>query len=293
MRYFLRNSTLFVRGNFRAASTGIHGTIGNISTILNKTVPEEWDHAQPERLLELAVQGEGLPEESFGLLTAVDMHNLCVFQYDFITIFITAGVSNPGKPGPNTINIIVYSAEGMSDAALLECILIATEAKVMALQSMDYTFSGTTTDAVVASCEGELTHIYGGVLTEVGKRVYETVLFGVPEAIQRHEGHIKRAHASFFIFSRYGGDHWVEWVQEECPYYPCHFEGQSCDFCYCPFYPCRDESLGHWVNSSHNNRKVWNCAGCTLLHDPEIARYLNLNPEAGLQELKSRKKMDK
>jgi hypothetical protein len=38
--------------------------------------------------------------------------------------------------------------------------------------------------------------------------------------------------------------HWVEWSPEGCPYYPCHFEGQQCDFCYCPLYPCLDTSLG-------------------------------------------------
>ena len=30
----------------------------------------------------------------------------------------------------------------------------------------------------------------------------------------------------------------------ECEFYPCHFEGQYCDFCYCPFYPCGDSSTG-------------------------------------------------
>ena len=40
MRYYLRGSTLFVRGKFRAVSTGIGGTIRNVSTILNKTVPD-------------------------------------------------------------------------------------------------------------------------------------------------------------------------------------------------------------------------------------------------------------
>ena len=292
MRYYLRRSTLFVRGHFRAASTGIRGTIGNVSTILNKTVPEEWDHEQPERLLETEIASEGFSHEYFGLLTAVEMRHLCVLQYDFLSVFITAGVKNPGLPGPNTINIIVHSDEGMSDAALLECIITATEAKVMALKSMGYSFSGTTTDAVIAACEGDMKHTYGGVLTEVGKRVYDTVLFGVPEAIRRQEGIIKREHSSFFIFSRYGSDHWVEWIPENCPYYPCHFEGQSCDFCYCPFYPCRDETLGQWVKSSSGKGMIWNCSECTLLHEAEIARYLKKHPEASLGELKYRKKME-
>jgi len=74
-------------------------------------------------------------------------------------------------------------------------------------------------------------------------------------------------------------------VPETCPYYPCHFEGQACDFCYCPLYPCRDEGLGEWVESA-NGGKVWNCAECTLLHEPETAAYLKKYPSAGLDELK-------
>lgn len=117
-------------------------------------------------------------------------------------------------------------------------------------------------------------------------RVFAAVEYGVSEALKRHAGEIKRNRPSFFIFSRYGGDHWAEWVPEDCPYYPCHFPGQRCDYCYCPFYPCMDESLGEWVQSSHNGR-VWNCSGCTLLHLPHIADYLGKNPEASLNELKA------
>ncbi|MDD1670080.1 MAG: cysteine-rich small domain-containing protein, partial [Methanomicrobiales archaeon] len=101
----------------------------------------------------------------------------------------------------------------------------------------------------------------------------------------RYEGREERKAPSIFVYSRYGGDHWVEWTPEGCPYYPCHFEGQRCDFCYCPLYPCLDLSLGQWVESRKGGR-VWNCAGCTLLHTPEVAEYLKKHPEAGLSELK-------
>ena len=74
-------------------------------------------------------------------------------------------------------------------------------------------------------------------------------------------------------------------MKEGCPYYPCHFPGQRCDYCYCPCYPCADEELGEWVESSNGDR-VWGCAGCTLLHVPAIADYVKRNPEATLAELK-------
>ena len=42
----------------------------------------------------------------------------------------------------------------------------------------------------------------------------------------------------------------------ECEFYPCHWDGQYCDFCYCPFYPCGDSSTGgEWIKG----KNVWNC----------------------------------
>lgn len=287
MRYHFTPDTVFVRGNFRAASTGIDGGSRPVSTIFNRTVPEDFDHAEPGRYLRQIAATAGYSEDFFGLLTAVSMRHLCILQYDFITIFVTAGVTNPNPDpdAPHTINIIVASREGLSDGAMLETIATAAGAKAHALALMGYPFTGTTTDAVAVASEGEVRHTYAGTATEAGRRVYAAVSRGVKEALDRHEGRTIRERPSFFIFSRYGGEHWVEWLPEGCPYYPCHFKGQVCDFCYCPYYPCRDEELGEWVESSTNGR-VWSCSACTLLHEPDVAAYFKRNPEASLRELK-------
>jgi adenosylcobinamide hydrolase len=110
------------------------------------------------------------------------------------------------------------------------------------------------------------------------------VLHGIPAAFARTTGTAGSKRPAFYIFSRFKGDHWVEWAPDGCPYYPCHFPGQRCDFCYCPFYPCGNEHLGQWSDSTNGSR-VWNCSRCTLLHEPEIADYLNKNPEASQREL--------
>jgi adenosylcobinamide hydrolase len=115
-------------------------------------------------------------------------------------------------------------------------------------------------------------------------RVREAVLYGLPEALKRHDAAESSGTPSFFIFSRFKGEHWVEWTPQDCPYFPCHFPGQRCDFCYCPFYPCDDEELGEWTESSKGG-KVWNCAHCTLLHEPQIADYLKKFPMASRHEL--------
>ena len=290
MRYFVRDNTLFLRGRFRAVSTGVNGGIADVTTVVNHTVPHDFGD-EPRRYLDLLAARNGFFRDYFGLLTAVDMRRLCVLQYDFVTVFITAGVTNPTPAAmpdaPHTINIIVHSREGMVDSALLETIVTVTGAKAQALHDLGHDFPGTTTDAVAVACERDaaVVHTYAGTLTELGRRVHAAVLYGVPEALARHEGKVRRSEPSFFIYSRYGGDHWVEWQKEGCPYYPCHFPGQRCDYCYCPCYPCADEELGEWVESSNGGR-VWGCAGCTLLHVPEVTDYVKRNPEAALAELK-------
>jgi adenosylcobinamide hydrolase len=284
MRYHFDTSTLFIHGKFRAASTGITGGIRPVTTLINHTVPVGWSHEDPEKMLEVIAAGAGINQEFFGLLTAVPVRQCCILQYDYVTVFITAGVRRESPANTGTIDIIVCSNEGMEDAALLETIMVATEAKAEALQAMSLPLTGTPTDAVIAGCEGEILHRYAGRSTDAGGRIREAVLHGIPEAIRRHDVADPSAHPSFFIFSRFKGGHWAELSPQDCQYFPCHFPGQRCDFCYCPFYPCEDENIGQWVKSSNGGR-VWNCARCTLLHEPEIADYLNEFPLSSRAEL--------
>jgi adenosylcobinamide hydrolase len=280
MRYYLRRNTLFIRGSFQAASSGAGGGIGPAATLVLHAVQSGED---TERVLENEIAREGLPKGFFGLPVGVQLNNLCILQYDFITVFIAASLDAG-------ITIAACSTEGMADRGLIGAVITITEAKSHVLMRSGYDLSGTPADAVIVASEGELIHESGGPLTEPGRRIREAVIHGVPEALKRASGIEKRGAPSFFIFSRYGGEHWVEWRPGNCAYYPCHFQGQRCDFCYCPFYPCRDVTLGQEVASSSKDSRVWNCADCVLLHEPETADYLMKHPEASLRELKALKK---
>ena len=76
----------------------------------------------------------------------------------------------------------------------------------------------------------------------------------------------------------------------ECEFYPCHYDGQYCDFCYCPFYPCGDSATGgSWIKG----KNVWNCKECNWLHSKEAVECLREPLENILEEvddLKSKKK---
>ncbi len=128
------------------------------------------------------------------------MQHCCILQYDFITVFITAGVRREPAATAGTINIIVCSTEGMEDAALLESIMVIAEAKAEALQAMDLPLTGTPTDAVIVGCEGAVKHRYGGRSTDTGMRIRESVLHGIPEAVSRHDAAAAVSPYLFFHF---------------------------------------------------------------------------------------------
>ncbi|HEX7628440.1 MAG TPA: threonine-phosphate decarboxylase CobD [Candidatus Methanoperedens sp.] len=70
----------------------------------------------------------------------------------------------------------------------------------------------------------------------------------------------------------------------DCEYYPCHFSGQDCTFCFCPFYPCENTRTGGELIHRSTGGTVWSCAGCNLIHQGHIAENL-------LKELMSGRKI--
>ena len=70
----------------------------------------------------------------------------------------------------------------------------------------------------------------------------------------------------------------------DCEYYPCHFKGQDCTFCFCPFYPCGNARTGGELIHRSTGGTVWSCAGCNLIHQGHIA-------ETVLKELMSGRKI--
>lgn len=76
----------------------------------------------------------------------------------------------------------------------------------------------------------------------------------------------------------------------ECDFYPCHYDGQYCDFCYCPFYPCGDSSTGgNWIKG----KGVWNCKDCVWIHTPEGVDAVHKPLEGILDDVDDLKKKKK
>jgi adenosylcobinamide hydrolase len=295
MRYYLRDSSLIIRGKFRICSSGTNGGVRSGTTLINHQVDENFS-GDPGLYIELLSLLLGLsPQNTSCLLTAVPMKALCIMMSESLTTFITAGVKHQDsdtfegsvkEPSVGTINIILVMQEPLSDQGLIDAMITATEAKALALVRAGYSCMGTPTDAVITATELEGNMGYAGSATRIGQRIHEAVSYGTSEALLRWSGKTERQSPSLFICSSIGGNHWVEWQKKNCPYYPCHFKGQRCDFCYCPLYPCRDLSLGDWLEKPGGSN-VWNCARCTLNHTPEVVSHLKRNPEASINELKA------
>lgn len=191
MQYYVKDSALIIKGDFEAVSTGLNGGRARVKYLFNKQVPRTFNPPNPQEFLKEEALKLGLKEAHFGLLTAVKMEYLQVIENDYLTAFITAGVSNGSefRAKVGTINIILVSKARLSETALLGAIITATEAKGLVLLEKGYTFLGTNTDAVIVayktSSEGgskseEKQEIpYAGSSTEFGKKITEAVIIGV------------------------------------------------------------------------------------------------------------------
>ncbi|OPX71222.1 MAG: Adenosylcobinamide amidohydrolase [Methanoregulaceae archaeon PtaB.Bin009] len=181
MDFHYSDSTLVIRGKFLAVSTGVGGDLRRVDALFNHTVPRDWHDTSPKLFLSDIAREEGICGDYFGLLTAVPMSALLICRSGFLTVFITAGISN------HTINIIAVSTEGMSKNALLESVATISSAKTQALLETGRGIVATPTDAAIMACEGEEIHQYAGIVTAVGGRLAECVRRGVPIALSRYE----------------------------------------------------------------------------------------------------------
>jgi adenosylcobinamide hydrolase len=298
VRYYVKDTTLVVKGDFDGLSTGINGGRRRVRAIINHEVSKDFDHSDPVAYMDAVASKLGVECPCFYFLTAVYMENLCVVRDQQVTAFVTAGVSNPCQV-PGTINMILVVHGRMSEGALASAVITTTEAKAKALFEMGFDFTGTTTDAVAVLSEELRTDVcgpvffeYSGTGTDIGQSIYRCVKKGVEEGIKRQHALVGENHRSrMFVYAISDeGPYWIEFPRDKggkCEYYPCHFEGQDCTYCYCPLYPCEDPELGEWIKSSRGC-PVWTCKDCTLLHKKRAVDHLAKHPEAGVGDLKSR-----
>ncbi|MFJ7989776.1 adenosylcobinamide amidohydrolase [Streptomyces sp. NPDC096351] len=141
------------------SSAVLGGGIGEREWVLNAQVPPGYDRLDPAAHLRELAAGAGLTGPGVGLMTAASVADLRHAEDGGARAVVTAGIgvrgwaAEPGVgdtavPRPGTINIVVSLPVPLTDAALVNAVATATEAKVQALVELGADASGTPTDAV-------------------------------------------------------------------------------------------------------------------------------------------------
>ncbi|WP_329225498.1 adenosylcobinamide amidohydrolase [Streptomyces sp. NBC_01460] len=132
------------------SSAVLGGGIGARAWILNAQVPGGYPRLDPDRHLAEIAAAEALDGQGAGLMTAADVTAYAVADDGGVTATVTSGLGVRGWAAlpPGTVNIVVVLPVALSDAALVNAVATATEAKVQALLDAGLDCSGTPTDAV-------------------------------------------------------------------------------------------------------------------------------------------------
>ncbi|MCZ8514372.1 adenosylcobinamide amidohydrolase [Paenibacillus filicis] len=176
---------------------------GSHLQLMNRQVDKSYHCDDPLQEMHRFMEESGLkPEHTAALLTAADLRDRAAAEWrvdeeTLVCTWSTAGLGNKARAGvrpagsplyPGTINIIVVVDGSLMDAAFVNAVITATEAKAAALQELGVrltdsgqTATGTTTDAVLVAATGRgAAFRYAGTATRlgyaIGRTVFDTVL---------------------------------------------------------------------------------------------------------------------
>jgi adenosylcobinamide amidohydrolase len=171
----------------RAIASAPHGGgLGTRRWVVNAQVPSSYRRRDPEHHLQKLAVSLGLPGRGVGMLTAADVRQQATITDGGVEVAATVGLGHPllaaapDQAGPvdlvGTINLVAFVPERLSDAALVNSVATATEAKVQALRDLGYDATGTATDALCVLCPDEgRANSFGGPRSVWGARLARAV----------------------------------------------------------------------------------------------------------------------
>ncbi|MEW2539255.1 adenosylcobinamide amidohydrolase [Micromonospora chalcea] len=153
-------------------SAPLGGGIGVRGWVLNATVPMSYDRDDPAAHLAELAHGLDLGGPGVGLLTGVDVSEVVSRADGGVRVWATVGLGTPvwaaapeaaavvPEPAPpaqrvGTVNIVAYVPQRLGDAALVNAVATATEAKAQAIWELGLPATGTPTDAVTVLCPAD------------------------------------------------------------------------------------------------------------------------------------------
>jgi len=177
-------------GGWRMISNAVlGGGIAERFWVLNAQVSHGYRRTDPHRHLTELARDAGACGPGVGLMTAAEVRAYGHACDGGVEVVATAGLGVRGwaaapeqavlAPSPGTINIVVALPVALTDAALVNAVATATEAKVQALLDAGYDCSGTPTDAVCIAARtpetDEEVHAFAGPRSVWGARVARAV----------------------------------------------------------------------------------------------------------------------
>ncbi|UXA05027.1 adenosylcobinamide amidohydrolase [Mycobacterium sp. SMC-2] len=171
------------------SSGPLGGGIGARDWLVNATVPLDYDRTDPDRHLTELGTALGLVGAGCGLLTAVDVTRHHLAADGGVHAAATVGLSSPAwaaapdghfrRESPyrvGTINVVVAVPVRLSQAALVNAVATATEAKAQALHETGIRATGTASDAIVVHCPTDgAAEAFGGPRSAFGARIARAV----------------------------------------------------------------------------------------------------------------------
>jgi adenosylcobinamide amidohydrolase len=183
----------------RMISSGVAGGgIGPRDWVLNAQVPSAYSRTDPATHLAEIAAGLDLTGPGVGMLTAAQVTHVVERETDDVHVAATVGLRVPtwaaarsnavdpelapaiqqtGAPRPGTINIVVAVPVPLSEAAYVNAVMTATEAKAQALIEAGFHGTGTATDAlcVAAPAVGGTPEDFTGPRSLWGARIARAV----------------------------------------------------------------------------------------------------------------------
>jgi adenosylcobinamide amidohydrolase len=164
---------------YRMISSGIlGGGLGPREWVLNAQVAGGYDRTDPAPHLRELACGLGLSGPGVGLLTAAQVSDVVQREDGGVHAAATVGLSAPTwaavparrpggpdhelapvdrdvRPRPGTINVIVVVPVPLADAAFVNAVITAAEAKAQAVLDAGFAGTGTATDAICIAAPAE------------------------------------------------------------------------------------------------------------------------------------------
>jgi len=192
------------------SSAILNGGLIKADHIVNRKVPQNSSSCEaPDRSLLDYANTQGWQGNVVGMMTAASMNSLCIKQACVegvdITVLVTTGINNARRAGDKadirellgiteevgTINLILICSARLTDAAMLEAVMVATEGKAAALQDADVLSpvsrrlaTGTGTDAIaVVSGDGPQEIAFCGKHVLLGEWIGRLVIAAITSSL--------------------------------------------------------------------------------------------------------------